>query len=251
MTFGFDSDSSAGTGIVTQGAFTQHSSRSQEFTHRQGGTGRNQWSYTWVAPANPLPVTFWVSVNSTNGNGGSIGDGITSTSFILNPLPPEVLCRFGGVNGGINSVMNVLSVNGSFGDDQRRVTLQAGGPFSLEIAGYPGAGSNPIQYVIYAVPRENTAADITRYPFRLGFGCFPSRLSGSLGLTVANTVGQESISGRPVFPGTPPGPGQILAASPIPATFAGVVLTVQGVVPDTASASGRGALTNAVVIQIQ
>ena len=46
VTFGFNADSSAGTGIVTQGAFTQHTSRSQEFTHRQGGTTRNQWSYT-------------------------------------------------------------------------------------------------------------------------------------------------------------------------------------------------------------
>jgi hypothetical protein len=251
--WGFDADASAGTGIVTQPTLTWHSSRTQEFTHRSAGTQMNHWSYTWVAPtATPAtPVTFWVAVNSANGNGGDTGDGIASTSFVVNPVPPEVVCRLGGVNGDVNNVVNVLSVGGSFGDDQRRVTLQAGGSFSLEIAGYPSIGANPIPYVVYALPRENTAADVTPYPFGLGNGCFPSRVTGAHAITVANIVGQESLTGHPVFAGTPPGPGTILSASPIPANFTGVAITIQAIVPDSAAANHRGALTNAVVVQIQ
>jgi hypothetical protein len=253
VVFGFNSDASAGTGIRTDTARTQQRvAGSTEFTHTSLGIGNNSWSYDWVAPPSSDAVTFWVAVNSGNGNTRDTGDGITATSFVLSPIAQEVLCRLGGVNAalGIDGVAEVLSINGSFGDDFRVVTLPTRGPFSMEIAAYPGAPSR-IPYVVYAILRENTANDVTPHPFGLGSACFPTPLSGGNALCVVNTVGREGTLGVPLFPDTPLGPGQILAQPSIRQRFAGVVATVQGAVPDANSLNGQGAFTNAVVIRIQ
>ncbi len=253
LRWGFTNDCSAGTAVVTSPTLMQRSGgRPQEVTHRRAGTTVNQWSYDWIAPTTASPVTFWIALNSANNNGSRFGDGIAAMSFVINPVPPEVVVRFGGVNqgAGIDSIVNVLAVNGSAGDDLRRVTLAVGGPFALDFASYPGAPPQ-IPYVLYALQRENGPGDISPHPFGIGNGCFPTPVVGGQPIVVLNTIGLETLLGRPVFRGTPFGPTTVLSVPSVPSSFVGQTVTIQALVPDSNAANGRGAFTNAIVMQIQ
>ncbi len=50
-------------------------------------TGSKTWSFTWTAPATPIPVTLYGAGNAANNNGGDGGDYIYTTSLELMPAP--------------------------------------------------------------------------------------------------------------------------------------------------------------------
>jgi hypothetical protein len=252
LRWGFDCDSSGGSAILTSPTLMRVSStRPQEVTHVTAGTRQSAWTFDWVAPATSGPVTFWLAVNSANNNDQNTGDGIGAMSLVFNAIAPEVLCRLGAVNtaGGIGNVVDVMTVNGSAGDSTRHLAVQTGQPFALGVGSYPGAPAS-IGYAIYAQNRENTAADITAHPLGLGNGCFPTPLSGGRATVVANILSADPMFGTAMFPGTPAGPGAILAVPRVPPRYAGRTFTLVAVVTDTQSPSGSYAFTNAIVMRV-
>lgn len=46
------------------------------------------WTFTWTAPSTALPVTMYAAGNAANGNGGTAGDYIYTSSLSLMPVPP-------------------------------------------------------------------------------------------------------------------------------------------------------------------
>lgn len=57
----------------------------QYLSHKSAGTGVNEWSFEWTAPATDEgPVTFYVATNKTNANGQNSGDAIYLSQFTFN-----------------------------------------------------------------------------------------------------------------------------------------------------------------------
>ncbi|MBI1851058.1 MAG: hypothetical protein HYR85_12010 [Planctomycetes bacterium] len=252
LRWGFDADASAGAAVLTSPTLTRVSTtRPQEVTHVTAGTHQSSWSYDWIAPATADPVTFWLAVNSANNNNSDTGDGIGTTSVIFNSLPAEILARLGAVNtaSGIDNVVDVLTIRGGAGDSMRHLGVQTGQPFSLEINAYPGAPAS-VPYAVYALNRENTAADLTPHPLGLGTGCFATPISGGRSTVVTNVLGSDAQFGSAMFPGTPAGPGAILAVPRVPARYRGRTFTLMAVVQDSQSPSGNYVFTNAIVMQV-
>jgi hypothetical protein len=249
--FGFDADASGGEAVLTEPDLTQRSPiRLEEVSQTLAGDRQTSWTWNWIAPS-PMPptVTFWLCVVSGNADGRTAGDGTATWRATFSALPPEVLVRLGDVNRGqgVDGMVDVFSVNGTVGDELRRAHVVTRAALVLALASHPGAPA-VIPYVVYAIPRENGAADVTPHPFGLGSGCFPTPLAGGSPVVVANTFGREDLLGRPLARGTPLGPGAIVVVPSVPAR--GRVFTLQGIVPDAFAPNGRAAFTNAVVVRV-
>lgn len=86
-----DADNSkTGTLIVTDVARTKFINGGNAVTHKSGGTGGSgnaSWSFDWTAPpAGTGSITFYGAFNATNGNNGSSGDLVYTTSFQVNEI---------------------------------------------------------------------------------------------------------------------------------------------------------------------
>jgi len=248
---GFNWDSDAGAGIVTDPLRTRRNgaaSRPSEFTHSSAGRFQSAWSFQWTAPAASQAVNFWLMGNSTNNDGKETGDAPTApvTAQLL-PVPVDLLSRVGNVNAGAGNPLPVLLVNGSHGDERRVVEIPTGTtPMEVSLWAYPGAPP-AIPYVVYALSRENRAADVVNIPRGVGRFSFSIPLLGGTPVTVVNRLGHESKLGAPRIPGTPLGPGKIFRLPRIPASVAGARITLQGLVPDSTAPAGV-AVTNGVVV---
>jgi hypothetical protein len=54
-------------------------------THTKQGSLKREWTFEWVAPKTPAPVTFKISVLATNGDGSPMGDAFDSKTVVLQP----------------------------------------------------------------------------------------------------------------------------------------------------------------------
>lgn len=76
------SNTMAGSFTAGTGSQSQVGSGRSYIGHTVSGTSQNQWSFSWTAP-NPAvgTVTFYASLNATNGNNGTSGDAVYIKSF--------------------------------------------------------------------------------------------------------------------------------------------------------------------------
>jgi hypothetical protein len=219
-----------------------------DVTHTAAGAALLTWTFEWTAPSERRAVGFWYSAVSADGDRARTNDSSTSPgSTQAPPLPVEILARIGNVNAAAGDPVPVLFVNGSRGDDARVIALPtAAAALDVSIGAYPGARP-AIPYALYAIRRENVAADATAIA-GVGTTAFTFPPSGGTCIVVANTIGRAAVLGAPRLPGTPLGPGVVASAPFVPARLAGASLTLQGLVPDK-TAPSRAAVTNAIVIQ--
>ncbi len=170
-------------------------------------------------------------------------------SIALEKLPPHVACRRSSIRDANGEPLDVLRVNGSAGNHHREVIAPVGGPLAFSLEDFPGAAGQPFPYVVFALPRENRAADAFLLPFGLGEACFRLSSPGSPVLSLFNTIGYRARLGNEVVPGTPNGPGPIFTTPQIRPGQGHRRVTVYGIVPECCL--GRPASrTNAVVIVI-
>lgn len=54
-------------------------------THTKEGSKLREWTFEWVAPSKPEPVTFTISVLAANGDGSFNGDAYASKTFTVQP----------------------------------------------------------------------------------------------------------------------------------------------------------------------
>jgi hypothetical protein len=169
-------------------------------------------------------------------------------TFVAKAPPYHVLLRAGNVNTGLDNPVDVLFVNGSAGDDCfRTIVNPAGTPVTVKME-RPIFGPNPAAFALYAWPGEAGADDVVEQPFDLGTACFPMPLgSGSPfppPITLVNNIGYPFMLGNPMLPGVPPAPAYVVQNKILsPGTW-----TLQGVIFDNNSASGKASLTNAIVL---
>lgn len=167
----------------------------------------------------------------------------------IQPAPPEILARFGNLNTQNGPPYDSLLVNGSRGGSDRSVTLDRNNPLVLSFLPFPGAQSS-FPYVLYALPRENHAGDLTPQPFGLGDACFSTFLTGGGSITLLNSLGLEPILGTPRLSSAIPAPGTVLNLNR-PGGLPVLDLTLQAILPDSCSPNGRAGLSNAVVARIR
>jgi hypothetical protein len=163
---------------------------------------------------------------------------------------PEITSRFGTVNRGLGRIANVLFVNDSTGDAERRFCLGGGAPLTVFVD-IPPAAEQPAPFVLYARRGEPGLSDVRAWPRGIGTMSFATPLTDpSNGRTavIVNNVPRGAAIARL---GTPllvrgPAPVQVvrIAASRVPrGTF-----TLQGAIFDPGTSGFRMSVTNAVVV---
>lgn len=169
--------------------------------------------------------------------------------LILTYLPPPAAepCMTGTVDLGRGAATDVLFVNGTAGDAERRVTLSIGDPITLTMA-MPPAGPTEARFALYL--EAGAPALDASFPQPAGIGpmCFASPLDGSTPHKIWNNIGHQDRLGKPDFPSTP-APCTILDAPD--GSDRAAIVTLQALILDSGSAGDVAAsVTNAVTIAV-
>src|SRR5262249_59211960 len=101
-------------------------------------------------------------------------------------------CSEGNVNASKGPVTDVLFVNDSSGGVQRRVKLATYEPITVYM-GAPPTATEEAPFAMYAWPGEPSGATLARLPFRIGFSCMPTPLTGGspAPLAIWNNAGRS------------------------------------------------------------
>jgi len=161
----------------------------------------------------------------------------------------HVLARRGTVNAAVGPVTDVLFLNGSAGDDERVVSVEAGAALTMTLA-RPPAGPDPAPFALYVWIGEPTDATLSPQPANVGIMCFPTPLAGESPQPkkIWNNIGRFADLGYPSYP-SEPAPTTVFAK---PSGLANpITLTFQGFILDGGSAANKPAsLTNAVILKV-
>ncbi len=114
-------------------------------THNPNGgatAGAHTFNFTWTAPATDIGnVTFYVTANAANGNGGTSGDHIYSTNLTLTPQQ---------MGGGGTVVINEVDADQPQVDAAEFIELY--GTPNMSLTGYSLVlfnGNNDLSYAVY------------------------------------------------------------------------------------------------------
>jgi len=187
------------------------------------------------------------------------GDGIASIDVGVDESKREAAALFGAVDADSGSIADVLFVNGSAGDVDRVVTVQAGAPILAEVQ-LPPAGGNG-KYVIHANAGRPSLSTVVDLPASLGCIGFDLRLPrGAMPLAIFNRIGKVHLLGESMYFGGEP----IDPPDPAPSAFldlplgdivhlpAGTEITLQGGIIDPGTASNKPAsVTNGIVLLVE
>jgi hypothetical protein len=109
-TFGFQISPQTNTGVlvgtmISTSAGTKLTGAGKYLTHSTTGIGTNgvkSWSFNWVAPsAGTGNVTFYGAFNHANGNGGTSGDSIFKSTYVINEKVQAPIVNIGEPTGVI------------------------------------------------------------------------------------------------------------------------------------------------------
>lgn len=186
-------------------------------------------------------------------------DGIAVVDVGADELKPETAALFGAVDAVSGVIGNVLFINDSVGDSDRRVRVSAGDSIVGRVV-RPAAGGNG-KYVIHANVGAPTAASVAVLPAQLGAIGFELRLThGAMPIGIWNGIGKIPVLGESQYlDGSP-----VAAPSPAPSTFldlpsgdptqlpVGTEVTFQGGIIDPGTVSTKPAsITNGIILQIE
>lgn len=175
----------------------------------------------------------------------AIGEGRLAGGYAY--LPREIAARFGSVNVGRGDRENVLLVNAVAGSPEtREMTIGVGQPIVAVLLA-PSSRSSA-RFAAYVWARSPGAATVRRLPRDVGSMAFPPPFLGGSPPGIWNNLGYPRTLGRATFPSRP-APSVLFRSQGLPSA---VVVTMQGLIEDDASASGSGfSVTNAVVLRIE
>lgn len=186
-----------------------------------------------------------------------VSRGDESVFVLRNRTFDEIDSRRGNVNARETRAHDVLSVNGSTGTGPRRVVRVAkDGPFELRIAAPPSSSTRErsARYVVYVwdgIPGDGT---VRRLPGRLGRAGLATPLEAPFGIQprlVANRLGSARRFGRDRWPIPAPAAAPAVLATSLDGFPSDGTFYVQGLVTDSASLSGRLAVTNGIVVIVE
>lgn len=159
-----------------------------------------------------------------------------------------IAARAGNVNAGRGDREDVVFVNGSPGDANRELALGRRERVTVTVAAPSSRAAAP--FVLYASTGEPTVDRLTAQPLGIGVMCFPTPARGGFPQPsrIWNNLGRQRKLGAPDHPSSP---APSILVDDGRGFGAPIVVTIQGIVVDDASARFFGAsLTNAVVIRV-
>ncbi|MBI3847896.1 MAG: hypothetical protein HY292_24945 [Planctomycetes bacterium] len=166
---------------------------------------------------------------------------------------PTDCCRQGNLNGGRGAVTDVLTINGTVGDDDRTVTLSQNSAFNLSIVKPPAGGSG--RYALYVwIGAPNGSTD-TVNPQGLGTSCFPTPLTSHNNpqprSQKANNIGRTNLLGVENWPGPPTQPAPYTLLNLPTGLHRTGTFFFQGIQLDAGAPNGQAGVTNGIVVVSQ
>jgi len=161
-------------------------------------------------------------------------------------LPEYIPPRYGNVGLEFERIENILTINGTIGNEERELAVLTGEPFKLEITN-PSYVKEEVLFVVYAKFDDCSSIDkIAILPSDIGSFCFSIPPIGGDAIVVANNLGFDDILGTPLFESRP-APSTIIDA---PSGFnTPLTITFQALILDPCSKSGIS-VTNAIVLRV-
>jgi hypothetical protein len=158
---------SAGTKLTGAGKYLTHTS-----SGITGSNGVKSWSFNWVAPsAGTGSVTFYGAFNHANGNGGTSGDSIFKSTFIVNEKVQAPIVNIGGPLGVICNGSSKILDAGNPGSTYRwtkdnvqfattrTVTATQAGKYKVVVTNLGGASAADSILLSLAPPINLSLAD--------------------------------------------------------------------------------------------
>lgn len=166
-------------------------------------------------------------------------------------MNPVIAARFGRITDDDDSLVAVVSVNGSAGDRDRVVHVSNRDPLHVDLVA-PPVGPPNAHFALYAWIGEPDAATIRAQPHRLGLTVFPTPLQREVvnqPVFIWNNLGWREKLGVPSRDSRP-APSRLIERAIGPGDYWGT-FTLQGFIEDAGSeANGPVSITNAVVIVV-
>jgi len=186
-------------------------------------------------------------------------DEVVTVDVGADEAAPDTAALFGAVNAGVGDISDVLLLNGSPGDDRRRLSVGTGEEIRGSMLLPPAAGRG--KYVVHVNAGAPTPSTVVRMPGGVGWIGFDLRLaSGAMPLAIFNGIGKTQAIGESVdfdgnpIPDPPPAPSVFLDlpfgdAMHLPV---GTVVTFQGGILDPGTAGNKPAsVTNGIVLTVE
>ncbi len=180
-TFGFQISPQTNAGVlvgtmIATNAGTKLTGAGKYLTHNSSGiTGSNgvkSWSFNWVAPSTGSgSVTFYGVFNHANGNGGTSGDSIFKSTFIVNEKVQAPIVNIGGPSGIICNGSSKILDAGNPGSTYRwtkdnvqiattrTVTATLAGKYKVVVTNTGGASASDSIQLSLAPPINLSLAD--------------------------------------------------------------------------------------------
>lgn len=168
--FGFEltAETSAGvktgTFVITDATRTKLINNNKAVTHTTAGnvpTGNTStWTMNWTAPATDVgQVRFYAAFNAANGNGGTGGDVVYTSSLFVNASAPEALLSVvpNSANQGSNPTLTITGQNTSWTGTNPDVRLRkTGAPSNIITASSVTVVSNTQLQANFSIPEDAT-----------------------------------------------------------------------------------------------
>lgn len=200
-----------------------------------------------------IPVPGALALGSTITAMQTDSSGNTSVFSLNQTVPdlPDISSRIGTVNAGAGPLADVLTINGSSGDDSRTLFVRVGDPLTVEVNNPPSRVGQRSPFVLYVWKGRNRPDTVTQVPFDIGDLVLPGPFAAGSQpqpRLIFNNLGFPSSLGTATH-----------ASSPAPSLVGQLPLGVprggfwifQGIIRDDATDSGlRAAVTNAIELVI-
>ena len=198
--FGFEmtalnsSNAAAGSFSVASGNATIRSANIsggiRQYIHHSNASSNNSWSINWTAPSSQAgPITFYVAGNAANGNNGTSGDNIYTSSFSLSPAPQPPIAAFSMSKNQICEGENITFQNQSsgsissyswdFGQGASPATATGPGPHQVT---YSTVGSPQVRLSTLGpggTSSDSSMLDVFSPPVAVILGTFAPQCEGS------------------------------------------------------------------------
>ncbi len=153
-----------GTFVITDATRTKLINNSKAVTHTTAGNvpsgNTSTWTMNWTAPATDVgQVRFYAAFNAANGNGGTGGDVVYTSTLFVNAAAPEALLSVvpNSANQGSNPTLTITGQNTSWTGTNPDVRLRkTGAPSNIITASSVTVVSNTQLQANFSIPEDAT-----------------------------------------------------------------------------------------------
>ncbi len=175
-----------------------------------------------------------------------------SCTFTVEILAPDIDCGAGNVNAGEGDIVDVLFLNESAGDAERRIDLERLDSMELCIESPPSLPLGGAHYMLCLWKKAPTPQTMKALPYDIGYSCMPMPLNPGCNPRAKRTANNIEDSRFPFaerWPGadTVSAPAKVLSINRVRRSM---TLYFQAVIEDPGSLQGEYAVTNGILVVV-